>query len=67
MSKGRGPLPGEIRAINYRVGVTDDGIPIHKHRLEQYHPAPWGIGAGEWKPIRVYTEGGSGELTEEQI
>ena len=45
------PRPGELRAVNYRVGVQAE--PFWKQRLEQYHPAPWGIGRGQWKPIRV--------------
>jgi hypothetical protein len=58
------PRPGELRAVNYRVGVTEDGQPIYRHRLEQYHPAPWGIGKGQWKTIRVYDEGDDGQLKE---
>ena len=48
---------GEIRAVNYRVGVTDDGEHVYGHRLEQY--TEWG-----WQPIRVYDGGEAGELTE---
>lgn len=64
MTEDRGPRPGEIRAVNYRVGVTKGGQPLYKHRLEQYRPAPWGIGEGQWQPIRVYDEGDDGEITE---
>jgi hypothetical protein len=44
------PREGEIRAVNYIIGATDDGEPIISHRLEQYY-------SGKWKPIRVYHEG----------
>ena len=43
------PRDGEVRAVNYIIGVTDDGEPIISHRLEQYY-------SGKWKPIRVYHE-----------
>jgi hypothetical protein len=48
------PRDGEVRAVNYIIGVTDDGGPIINHRLEQYY-------SGKWKPIRVYHE--DAELT----
>ena len=40
---------GEIRAVNYAVGITSDGQPIIDHRIEQYF-------SGKWKTIRVYHE-----------
>lgn len=43
------PKDGEIRAVNYIIGVTDDGEQIFNHRLEQYY-------SGKWKAIRVYDE-----------
>jgi hypothetical protein len=64
MTEDHGPRPGGIRAVNYRIGVAEDGQPIYRHRLEQYHPAPWGIGEGQWKAIRVYDEGEDGTLRE---
>lgn len=48
------PKDGEVRVVNYIIGVTDDGEPIINHRLEQYY-------SGKWKPIRVCHE--DAELT----
>ena len=49
------PRDGEIRAINYTVGVMEDGQPIFKHRLEQYF-------SGDWREIHVYHEDEGGNL-----
>jgi len=54
------PRDGEIRAVNYTTGATEDGQPITNHRLEQYY-------SGEWREISVYDEDKDGNLSPREI
>jgi hypothetical protein len=56
-AKDRGPWPGAIRAVHYRLADTDNGGPAWGHRLEQYRK-------GAWTTVPVYQENEDGTLKE---